>query len=218
MQLKSIKIKILLTFLFLLILSLLIKFLFFKQPKIIILSVQPSPQSQIQNLSNPIIINLKNKITQDQLESIKIKIKPQINFNKKWVDNKSVLVFPTPLLKENTEYQVFIYFKNNLFYNWVFKTLASKNKKPNYIDPAGEEIERTYLQKPWLSSLTIREKNYSIDYLKSKQKIRILIKINPNSPLSREEQIKKVKTIAPQKLKEIGVDLNKQKIYYTFIP
>jgi hypothetical protein len=85
-------------------------------------------------------------------------------------------------------------------------------------DPTGEALKEVLEERPWLLDLPIVEKNYTIDYLEDKGSFRVLMRINITSSLSREEQINKIKTEAPQKLEAIGVDLNQEEIYYTFTP
>ena len=97
--------------------------------------------------------------------------------------------------------------------------MLKEEEKPEIpYDPVTEALKEALEERSWLLDLPIKEKNYIIDYLADKEKFRVLMKIDITSPLSREEQINNIKTNAPKKLKEIGIDLTKQKIYYTFTP
>ncbi|HUV46941.1 MAG TPA: hypothetical protein VMW29_02285 [Candidatus Bathyarchaeia archaeon] len=85
-------------------------------------------------------------------------------------------------------------------------------------DPVNEALKEVLEEKPWLLMLPIVEKNYIIDYLGEEKGFRILMTIDITSSLTRDEQIAAIKKEAPEKLKQIGVDLSKEEIYYTFIP
>ena len=99
------------------------------------------------------------------------------------------------------------------------KTRPPLDKKENIpYDPVGEALKEALKERPWLLDLPIKDKNYIIDYFENKQSFRVLMKIDITSPLSREQQIANIKAEAPKKIEAIGVDLNKEKIYYTFTP
>lgn len=85
-------------------------------------------------------------------------------------------------------------------------------------DPAGEALEQALEERPWLLDLPIEGQNYNIAYLGEEKGFRVLMRIDITSPLSREQQIANIKAQTPEKLKAIGVDLNKEKVFYTFTP
>jgi hypothetical protein len=87
-----------------------------------------------------------------------------------------------------------------------------------YYDPVTEALEKALEEKPWLLELPIASKNYTIDYLGQEKGFRVLMKIDISSSFSREEQITQIKKEAPEKLEQIGVNLDQEKIYYTFTP
>lgn len=98
---------------------------------------------------------------------------------------------------------------------------ASSSPSPfsnSYYDPVTEALQPVLEEKPWLLDLPITNQNYSIDYLDEEKGFRVLMKIDITSSLSRQEQIDQIKKEAPEKLEQIGVDLSKEKIYYTFTP
>ena len=97
--------------------------------------------------------------------------------------------------------------------------LDQQIKMEDIDDPAiGEELRKIYRQRPWLEKLPLKSKSYIIIFDWAKESIRVRMMIDTDSSLSREAQIAKIKTEAPKQLAEIGVDLNKEKIYYTFTP
>lgn len=85
-------------------------------------------------------------------------------------------------------------------------------------DPAFEALEQALQEKPWLLDLPIISSNYIIDYLGGEKGFRVLMKIDISSPLTRDEQITLIKKEAPEKLENIGVNLQKEKLFYTFTP
>lgn len=92
-------------------------------------------------------------------------------------------------------------------------------RKEKIDDPSiGQEVEKFYSQKPWLKNLPLVTNSYVVVYDWQKMAIRARIIIKTDSPLSREKQISQIKNSISKKLKKIGVDLNKEKLYYTFTP
>lgn len=197
-----------------------------KKKNIQVNSVFPSPNSLCSSLIKPITINFTKEITPQDKKNIDVKIEPPLSFSQQWINNhKTLKLTPKFIFKEKTTYKVSIFFHQKPIYSWSFTTPSLNQVSPQeaiqiqgYQDPAGEELRKAYQERPWLKFLPIRTRNYSITYLKSKNAIRVLMKIDITSPLSREEQIAQIKNEAPKRLEEIGVDINKEKIYYTFTP
>jgi hypothetical protein len=70
----------------------------------------------------------------------------------------------------------------------------------------------------WYKQLPLVAKSYIAIFDWKKQAIRVSLNLDTASPLSKEEQTAKIKEEATIKLKNIGVDLNKIQVYYTFTP
>ena len=214
--------------LFIIILNI-ITFMFFKKippsKKIKIETIYPSDNIQTNSLIQPIQITFKKDISAKQKSNLKIKTNPDHEFTILWPNNHTLVLTPKTPYLEKSKYQISIFFQNQLIFSWYFRTPKFEETSPEeqiktgiLIDPAGQALEEAYEKRPWLKFLPIQTKNYSIDYLDSKKKIRVLMKIDITSPLSREEQIAQIKREVPEKLKEIGVDLEKETVYYTFTP
>jgi len=225
MRLTFVKKKYLLIFILSFFSIILLTLLFLEQQKKITVDfVRPSPNSKTANFSFPIVVYFKNDLRLEQQKKITVSLSPKTEISKQWLNNKTLVLTPQPAFNKNAIYKISLNYKKKLIFEWQFTTpnpkevVLKEKKKGVLFDSAGKDLEEAYKQNPLLLYLPIREKNYSIDYLESKQKIRILMKINIVSPIPREEQISQIKTEASQKLKEIGVDLNKQQFYYTFIP
>ncbi len=191
--------------------------------KIQINSVSPAPNSLSLSLINPITIIFNKELSPQEKEKLNIEIAPFLEVSQQWINDKTLNLTPRFVFEEETTYKISILFNQKSIYGWSFTTPKLDRVAPEeiakiqgYFDPAGEAMRKAYEERPWLASLPIQTKNYSIDYLDSKKAIRVLMKIDVASPLSREEQITKIKKEVPEKLKEIGVDINKEKIYYTF--
>lgn len=92
-------------------------------------------------------------------------------------------------------------------------------KKERLDDPLiGGQLKEIYAQKPWLNKLPVATKSYVIVYDWQKNQIRVRIIIAASSTLSYEQQVNQIKSESIKKLEEIGVDLTKEKAYYTFTP
>ena len=191
--------------------------------KIQVNSVSPAPNSLSLSLINPITITFNKELTPQEKEKLNIEITPFLEISQQWVNDKILNLTPKFVFEEETTYKTSILFNQKTIYSWSFTTSKLDQVAPEeaakiqgYFDPAGEAMRKAYEERPWLASLPIQTRNYSIYYLDSQKAIRVLMKIDVASPLSREEQIAKIKKEVPKKLKEIGVDINKEKIYYTF--
>ncbi len=175
--------------------------------------VQPAANSTLEKLETPILVTLHKQLTSEQQDKVSIQITPSIQLLKKWLDQQTLKAAPINYFKEGTEYKIDVYYNQNIVYQWSFKTA-----KPTLDDPAGEVLQKNLKEKPWIANMPIKTNNYKIQYLGSKDQFRVLMKIDITSPLSRNEQIEKIKTEAPQKLEEIGIDTSAYKIEYTFNP
>jgi len=211
---------------FLLLIVVILLFLFLPKRKIIqVDTTSPLPNSLSSSLVKPITITFVEELTSREKENLSIEINPSLEFSQQWIDNKTLNLTPKFVFKEKTTYNISIYFNQKPIYHWSFTSPYSSQVDPKeaaeiqgYLDPAGEAMKEAYQERPWLKSLPIQTKSYSIVYLASEQSIRVLMKIDVASSFSREEQILQIKSEVPEKLREIGVDLNKEKIYYTFTP
>lgn len=92
-------------------------------------------------------------------------------------------------------------------------------QKENIDNPINSEnVVQMRQNYPWLNLLPLETKNYVIMYDWPKKSLRIRIIVNATSSAAYEEQVAQIKKEVNQKLKEIGVDLNTFKLYYTFTP
>ncbi len=199
--------------------------LFLWEKPIEIKTVYPENNAQINTLIPPIVINFKSSLRASQRDLIRFNFNPNINFSLSWPSGSQALITPQPSLAEKTKYTISVVFKNQAIYQWSFSTptieqtsSGEQDKLREFFDPAGQALEKAFIERPWLKSLPVKEKTFVIDYLEDKQSFRVLMKIDITSSLSSEEQINQIKSVAPQKLKAIGVDLVKYKLYYTFTP
>lgn len=220
-----IKNKYLVIFFLLLVVIILLFWTLPKKKAIQVNTVSPLPDRLSSSLIRPIVITFTEELTSREKENLRIEINPSLEFSQQWTDNKILNLTPRFIFKEETTYNISIYFNQKLIYNWSFTTpdLSQVDSKEaaetqGYLDPAGEAMREAYQERPWLEFLPLETKNYSVYYLAGEQAIRVLMKIDVASPFSREEQILQIKSEVPEKLKEIGIDLNKEKIYYTFTP
>jgi len=203
----------------------LLAFIIPHRKKITISTVSPLPNTVSKTLTSPLIITFTRPLTYQEKNDINVQVNPPFEFIQQWTNNKSLTIKPKSILKEKTTYHVSVYFQSRPTYKWSFTTSSLNQLNPEetaaiqgFIDPAGQALEEAYEKRPWLRFFPIQTKNYSIDYLDSQKKIRVLMRIDITSPLSREEQIAQIKKEVPEKLKEIGVDLEKETVYYTFTP
>ena len=209
-------------------LSVIVALLFWILPKkktIQVNTVSPLPNSLSSSLVEPITITFVEELTSREKENLRIEINPSLEFSQQWTDNKTLNLTPKFVFKEKTTYSISIHFNQKLISHWSFTTPDLSRVDPEeaaeiqgYLDPAGEAMKEAHQERPWLEFLPLETKNYSVYYFASEQAIRVLMKIDVASTFSREEQILQIKSEVPEKLKEIGVDLNKEKIYYTFTP
>lgn len=113
---------------------------------------------------------------------------------------------------------ILVFGKKGGFEQIIPEKQSEQKEMEGRLDPAGRAVEEELNKRPWLKNLPIETENYSIYYLPEKQAIRVLMMINVLSSVSREKQVEQIKLEVPQKLKEIGVDLQKESFYYTFTP
>lgn len=92
-------------------------------------------------------------------------------------------------------------------------------KQSNIDNPINnEDVVKMRQENPWLNLLPLETKNYVIMYDWQKKSLRIRIIVDAASSVSYEEQVTEIKNEVNQKLKDVGVDLNTFKLYYTFTP
>jgi hypothetical protein len=189
------------------------------------INVSPQPDSTVISLLQPIIIEFENNLKPSQKQKLEITTQPFVHLRSNWNNDKIIALIPEPILNQKTSYQVSVLYQKKLIYQWSFTTPtfnqlgeSEKIRVEGILDPAGQALKEAVEEKPWLLKLPIKQKNYTISYLESKQIFRVLMKFDITSPLSKEEQVSQVKLEAPLKLEEIGVDLTKESIYYTFAP
>jgi len=159
----------------------------------------------------------KNKINENQQVFFSVASEPSFDCNLEWSESNVLKITPKEPLSPQTRYKVKLKFREKEFFVLSFTTrekpTTPSEKKEEENDIAFDEVfSSLYKEKPWLSALPLKSKNYVVVYDFQKKEIRARLIIDSLSPLSQEEQISLIKNEVLQKLRKIGVDTEKEKI------
>ena len=132
-----------------------------------------SPKNRSENISDKtnILITFNKKLSENNKKDISIKMNPNEDFQITWNNNISEIIFINPL-KTNTEYLIKIFKKNNLIYEFTFKTtpfstaqILEEGPKQSQDDLVfGEAYTKFLKEYPWYYKLPIDNDNYKIVY------------------------------------------------------
>jgi len=196
-----------------------------KQPKkeIIPTLVFPSPHSQTTSLTKAKVIKFEKQLSDKEKNNLQIEIEPKTVYQTDWKDNQTLAIKPQFAFQADKLYQLSIKYQDKIISQWSFKTPQFEQLSPQeksqlegLLDPAGLHLEKAVKEKPWLLQMPIERKNYFIDYLGEEKGFRVLMSFDITSSLSHQEQIEQIKKDAPRELKKLNVNLDREKIYYTF--
>lgn len=224
---KFLKIRVILTGIFLLALLGIAFFALSTKPALLsVKSVVPQDKTLNQNLHTTISVTFSRPVTPSEKTTISIVASPKILGSFFWSsDNKTVSLVPSGTMSPEATYSLTVTYGNSSL-SWSFKTaegtpvsLEDQGKIQGQMDAtAGEQLKAFYNQNPWYNEIPIISSNYFVGYDGQRKIFFAYLYPKSSSPTPMPAQVAGLKLSVVSALKNIGANPDSNKIEWVVSP